>query len=67
MALNTDSISFEWPNVPGWTYAVQRSTNLVADAFSATVESGIPALTETNSIAIEMPDDPSAFYRIIAE
>ncbi|MDF7809643.1 discoidin domain-containing protein, partial [Pontiellaceae bacterium B12219] len=41
MALNPDSISLEWPNAPGTTYAVQRSTNLVTDAFSGTVEAGI--------------------------
>ncbi|WP_372798807.1 carbohydrate-binding protein, partial [Pontiella sp.] len=67
VAMNADAISFEWPNIPGATYAVQCSTNLMTDAFSGTVESGIPALTGTNSIAIEIPDDPAAFYRIITE
>ncbi|VGO11755.1 hypothetical protein PDESU_00301 [Pontiella desulfatans] len=67
MAMNADSISFEWPNTPGAIYAVQRSTNLVADAFSETIESGIPALTQTNAITLELPSEPSAFYRIIAE
>ncbi|MDF7808676.1 discoidin domain-containing protein [Pontiellaceae bacterium B12219] len=62
-----DSISFEWPNAPGTTYAVQCSTNLVTDAFSATVESGIPALTQTNSITVKIPDESAGFYRIIAE
>ncbi len=67
MAMNADSMAFEWLNIPGAIYAVQRSTNLVSDAFSVTVESGIPALTETNSITIELPEAPAAFYRIITE
>ncbi|MDF7822661.1 discoidin domain-containing protein [Pontiellaceae bacterium B12227] len=67
MAMNADSMAFEWLNIPGAVYAVQRSTNLVSDAFLDTIEYGIPALTETNSISLELPDDPSSFYRIIAE
>ncbi|MDF7809413.1 discoidin domain-containing protein, partial [Pontiellaceae bacterium B12219] len=67
MVMTPDSITLDWPNYPGDTYAVQRSTNLVTDAFSTTVESGIPALTQTNSITIEIPEEPASFFRIIAE
>jgi hypothetical protein len=66
-AVSPDSISFEWSNFPGVTYAVQRSTNLMTDAFSTTIESGIPAMTETNKLSIKIQNDSAAFYRIIAE
>ncbi|MEP4078396.1 discoidin domain-containing protein [Haloferula sp.] len=63
---NTDAISLEWPNTPGTTYSVLHSTDLGADSWEA-IESGIPALFETNSFTIEIPENPVGFYRIMAE
>ncbi|MEP4078395.1 discoidin domain-containing protein [Haloferula sp.] len=66
MVGNTDAISLEWPNTPGSTYSVLHSSDLGADSWEA-IESGIPALFETNSFTIEIPDGPVGFYRIMAE
>lgn len=63
---DTDSISLEWPNTAGTTYSVLHSTDLGVDSWTP-IESGIPALFETNSFTTEFPDDPAGFYRIMAE
>ena len=61
-----DSVSLVWPTVPGAIYSVQRSTSLIGnDVFSETVESGIPALSETNSFTLERRTDRAEFFRII--
>jgi hypothetical protein len=67
MELAEDAVALEWPNAPGVTYALQSSTNLSEDAFTTTIESGIPSLEESNRIAVEMTDENAVFYRIIAE
>lgn len=67
IAMDADSITLEWPNVPGAIYSVQRSVNLETDPFIETVESGIPSLTEMNNITIEIPEEPASFYRVVAE
>jgi len=64
---NTDSILLEWPNSFGGRYSVQRSTDLGVNSLWETIESGIPALTETNSISVEKEDGAAVFYRIILD
>ncbi|MDF7805975.1 carbohydrate-binding protein [Pontiellaceae bacterium B12219] len=65
MDVTGNAVSLSWSGVPGSTYALQCSTNLISDSFK-TIESGIPAVDGTNSNTMAIPDD-SAFYRIILE
>ncbi len=60
-----NSVAVSWSGVPGSTYTVQRSTNLVTDAFS-TLDSDIPGLEEANTSTVAIPDE-SAIYRVIVE
>jgi hypothetical protein len=66
MSIDSGSVSLSWSGVEGATYALQRSTNLVTDAFSTTIESGIPVHEATNVNVMAIPDE-SAFYRVILE
>ena len=67
VALGDDAVALEWQNTPGVSYSVQRSTHLLSDPFSTTIESGIPSMGESNRIVIETPGTDAAFYRIVVE
>ncbi len=53
-----------WPGVPGKTYRVQRSTNLMADAFSTDLATAVDATPPLNTFTDRIAGAQAAFYRV---
>ena len=66
VAVATTTVIVSWSSELGKTYRLERSTNLLADAFSTTVASGINATAPLNSHT-NSPGPAAAFYRVVLE
>ena len=67
VAADTSQVVVCWSSALGKTYRIERSTNLLSDAFSTTVASGIKAATPLNVYSNTTENPTSAFYRVVVE
>ena len=65
--LDTSNIAVSWQSVLGKSYRIQRSTNLLDDAFTATVATGIDAASLLTTFTDAPPVADHLFYRISVE
>jgi hypothetical protein len=61
------SLILTWQSAIGQTYRIQVSTNLMTDAFSRTLATGITATPPLNTYTVTNITAENAFYRAVAE
>ena len=63
----TSTLTVCWSSALGKTYKIECSTNLLSDAFTTTVASGIKAATPLNVYSNTTENQTTAFYRVVVE